>query len=381
MPLSLSDYVAKLRERLKASQYRDWTPPTLPEQPPSPGRRRLRWDLQAPLEQPSSVTLDEMRDDLLDVVGEYADAENEQPLLVRVAAGGGKTYAGILMAQKLAADYRVLWAAGRHRMFDELWLANEVFDPRLWYHWRPMDHVEDEIPFCRYALAQRLWMSKGYRSFHLCRQLCMDHMSDCPYRNQAKNKKPVVFAMHQHLATGLGIRKAFDIAIVDELPLSAFLWKWRIPADYVVTDREVGPIRDMVDKLRLVGSRYEDKSFCGGKPLLDQLGPILDDVFAEVEIDENAIPTPPEVWQASDVFDQPYFWLPQFLTVIEQEWQAWRHGWSLWPVRVTMSSKELRLLWRKEPWTKLPTKLIALDATSQPRMYERIFANGNGVVE
>ena len=165
---------------------------------------------------------------------------------------------------------------------------------------------------------------------------------------------------------------------VDELPVAAFLDKRRIPIDKLTVDVTVGLLFDLVEKMKSIGKRYEGtRNYTNGKALLDEIGPILDDVFAQVEIDDSVLPVPPDIWLPEQVFEIGYFWLPHFLTIAEQEWQAWRHGWQHWPPRISLSGTSLRMLWRKNPWAKLPSKLIALDATSVPGMYERIFTNGH----
>jgi hypothetical protein len=323
------------------------------------------------------MSIDEMRQDLVRVVRQYARSNDDEPLLLRVAAGGGKTYSGILIAQALAKDgYRVMWAASRHEMFNELWIANDIFDGELWYHWRPMTYTTpNDVPLCRYAEAQTIWLKRGYRSFGLCQQLCQadSHIKKCLYRKQGGVKQPVIFAMHQHLASGMGINKDFDVALVDELPMGAFLDQQKVPVEHLVLDA-TGPLQDLGEKLQMVASYCNSRSdYVSGKKLFEIIGPTLTDAFAQVEVNDNAIPKPPTIRRPSEVFDVPHFWIMRFLLIAEQEWQCWRNDWDVWVERLRINAEELTMLWRQSPWGKLPNKLVALDATSRPEMYERLF--------
>lgn len=345
--------------------------------PEKPGRRRLSWTMEAITEQSTkSMTLEEMRVDLVQVVREYVHGDDAEPLLLHVPAGGGKTYSGIAIAQSLAAEnVRIIWAAARHVLFSELWMANDLFDSQMWYHWRPMKYMDNDKPYCRHADAQDVWMRRGYRSFDLCHQLCQadGHISECLYRAQAKVKHPIVFAMHQHLASGLGIQRGFDVALVDELPLDAFLDENKIPTDRLALDT-VGPLQELSERLERIAASLAPKEYIAGKQLLDEIGHVLTDVFAQIEVNDNAIPRPPNIRQVGEVFDVPHFWIMRFLLIAEQEWQCWRNDWETWIQRISLSRKSLRLLWRKSPWAKLPQKLVALDATSRPAMYEKLFS-------
>ena len=374
---TLAAYIEAIREKLKRSRQQEWNPPVLLPPPEEPGRRRLSWRPSEPREKEQPLTLEQMRDELVERVYEYIESDEIDPLLVRVAAGGGKTYSGIVVAQTLARDgMNVMWAASRHAMFNELPLANAAFDGDLWYHWRPMNYTDDDgTAYCRHAIAQQVWMDRGYRSYDLCTQLCQPdgHMSsECLYRQQARATQPIVFAMHEHLSSGIGIKRPFDVALVDELPMQAFLDSRAVPIgalDMMTT----GPLEDLCAELIQIASGRGKDEYLSGRELFDRIGPILTNVFAQIEINDDAIPMPPTIRKPEQVFDVPHFWIMRFLLIAEAEWQCWRNGWDAWAERLRIDGVALVMLWRKAPWGKLPDKLVALDATSRPPMYEKLF--------
>jgi hypothetical protein len=228
---------------------------------------------------------------------------------------------------------------------------------------------------CRYCNNQVVWMAKGYRAFELCKQVCTidGWMAACPYRAQALVKKPVIFAMHEHLTTGLGLRNGFDVAIIDELPAQAFLDARLVARGSLEIPTAIGPVAELIDALVGLSERAEEEeTVFAGKELFEVIGPILIDVFAQVEIDENAIPQTPVIFSADEVDNVPYFWLPQFLLVAEPEWQCWSNNWPLWVERLEVWPAGLSMYARRQRWEDLPIKVIALDATADEDYYRKL---------
>jgi hypothetical protein len=381
-------FVARLkaeRERLAAL---DWTPPAIGDPPEPPGPRRLVWGTGGASERRVTITVDELRASLPEIMAGYLfdDVRDDRAaLLVKVAAGGGKSHAGVHVAQAYVRGFtrgRVMWAAQRHDSWDQL-AAMCHFEPRLWYHWRSIVG-EDEAgePMCRYREAMRTWLSKGYPSRGMCDQLCEynRHKSECPYLLQRKRPEPIIFAMHQHLALGVNI-SGFRAAFVDELPLSAFVEKRLIPFEQIDPGAS-GPLAELTDEL--VALCYAQRcsktpARVSGRALLDRVGPLLGDVYAQVEVLPDALPQVPHLYTAEQAAAAPYWYVMDMLSLLAPEHEAWAAGWDRWAERIWLDDKGLWLLKRAEPWGSLPTKRIVLDATAQADLYERVF--GTPMVE
>lgn len=385
-PNPLVAYVEQLKARIRRAETEiDWTPPEPPESPPSPSANWLQWDRPGPQARRAAIAIEELREEMPRVMRRYVLEEpaSGRPLLVKVAAGGGKTTAGIEVAQWAAVELglRVLWAAPRHSLFDDLFRIRG-FDPRLWYHWLPIHESQgyhDPIPTtCRYAPQQQVWMQRGYEAMDLCLQLCMlnGHLKECRYRGQARVRDPVIFAQHQHLASGLAIDD-FDLAIVDELPLGAFVEKRVIPPSGLLLENASGAI----EMLTLILSDFAEECRQGraihGRELFDGIGDVLGEVYDEIDVYElmDVVPKAlqvPRVRSYRDVEDQPYRYLLDFLRLALNEYHAWRNGWPRWAERIKITARGLHLLDRAEPWEALPRRVIVLDATAEPALYRRM---------
>lgn len=355
----------------------DWTIPEPPPMPPEFHSNKIEWRRAQRQLDEQTITLDELRVQLPAKMMAYATSKDvDKVLLVKVAAGGGKTHSGVQVAQECArAGMRVLWAADRHKLFEDLQNLPH-FEARLWYHWLPIHRSkgdDDPIPTtCRYNEAMRDWTNKGYKSAQLCKQICSldKHIQVCPYRVQNKRKEPIIFAMHNHLASGLSIDD-FDLVIVDELPLKAFVEERKIPLGNIRVPGTSGPLDELM-KLMVALGEYEPHSL-SGKPLFDKIGDILRDVFAQVEVMPDSLPVTPVIASPDDVEEQPYWYIMDFLETASLEYDAWRAGWTDWVERIRLDKHGLHLSGRKKVWDKLPRRVIALDFTAKRGLYHQIF--------
>jgi len=378
---SLVDYIAKFVDEFvtmrQAHTAADWTIPEPPPPPPELHSSRIKWKFAPRPDDKKTITLDQLRVQLPEKMMDYATSNDmDDVLLIKVAAGGGKTYSGVQVAQDCARDgMRVLWAADRHNLFEDLQRLPH-FEKDLWYHWLPIHRNTgdfDPIPTtCRYNEAMRDWTQKGYRSSELCKQVCSldKHIQACPYRVQKKRKEPIIFAMHNHLASGLSIDD-FDLVIVDELPLNAFIEEREIPLKNIRIPGTIGPIDELTKMLvDLCGHEPHPLS---GKPLLDKIGDILRDVFAQVEVLPDTLPLTPIVTSPEDVGEQPYWYIMNFLKIASLEYEAWRSDWPDWIKRIRLDKNGVHLIGRKDVWEKLPRRMIVLDFTANRRLYQQIF--------
>jgi hypothetical protein len=236
--------------------------------------------------------------------------------------------------------------------------------------------TEEKEQMCRYAEQQRIWSTeKRYPSINLCESLCRDYMKKCPYRCQSKRKEKIIFTMHQHLSSGMAISN-FKLVIVDENPLNAFVGTRRISFDDLYLKGATGPLaallelfRQKVTEAMLAGAHKR----IAGKELLDAIGTVLIDTYAQIEVNRNAIPVPPYIWSPELVTTVPAWFVMQMLDALVLEQQAHEAGWAEWAERVWIEKDGLHILERGEPWAQLPPKMIVLDATANPAFYRQIF--------
>jgi hypothetical protein len=223
------------------------------------------------------------------------------------------------------------------------------------------------------------WMKKGYPGMEMCLQLCTGdgHIHDCPFRRQSKRKEPIVYGRHEHLAYGVSVRDGFTLGVVDELPLKAFIRERKIGHKQIDEVRgNGGPLDALFDRLynliKFPESFGEDTWW--GHRLLDEIGPILDDVFAAVEVGQLPLPEIPPLYEAKDVFDVPAFFWDDLLKKLSPEYECWKAGWVNWVPRVKVKpGVGLQILGRETVWENLPEALVVLDATGSPEIYEHIF--------
>ena len=369
-------YLESIRKVRADSRDLDWDMPPPPEMPDYRHQHRLDWRRPERGLTCYPLTLEEVRNTINKARINYQEDRDKRPpvLLVKVPPGVGKSHMATEMVQDMAMDgARVLYTAGRHRSFLDI-MTFPHFNPELWYEWLPIHQSsgpDDPLQTtCRYTEAMLQWLARGYPSMTLCHQLCTYDrwVTECPYRQQAFVKKSLIFAMHQHLVYGLSV-SGFHMAVVDEMPLQAFIRERRIPAPNIHVPAS-GPLNELLGHL---ASLTLGKKPLRGPELLAEIGPVLGDAFAQIEIDDNALPVIPHVYTPEDVAATPYFYIFDMLRLLSPEYDAWRNGWTDWVSRVAVSREGLMLYDRANTWKELPGKVMALDATGQVEIYRRIF--------
>lgn len=369
---ALDEFLERLRALKESLARADWTVPEPPEFDPL-GQWKLRPILVgAPPVAPPGQTLDELRHELPERIRAYLNSESDAVLLVKVPPGVGKTHASVGVAQDFAGSgYRGLWCGQRHNMFTEI-AALPHFEPRRWYHWQPISGQIDDEPACRYAEYQAAWTARGYSAMDLCRQVCRpdNWIKKCAYRRQEKAKARLIFAQHQHLTAGIAINK-FDFAVVDELPLGAFVDDRLIGVDHMAVGA-TGPLGDLIAELRVLCGTVTERRRLAGRALFEKVGELVGDAIAAVEI-KVGVPVPPRVHGPTEVERAPYWYVYDLVELLASEYAAWRAGWPAWNETVWLTRGGIHLLQRAEPWKHLPAKLVVLDATAQPDLYRMIF--------
>lgn len=365
-----------LREQLEVWDERSFEPYKLPEEPAKPVRQYVEWGQPGKWarERNEHLEIEEARAQLIETMREYVSSDPENTTkLIAGQPGLGKTHAIIEVAQELAAQgKRVAFFMDRHDMYNDL-SQFKHFDPSLWYHWLSTsaenpDNADETM--CRYCDQVGDWTSKGYPLMEMCKQVCGSYMAECPYRLQAQRPERIIAGVHEHAVTGMSITD-YHTVIVDELPMRAFLQVKHIPAKEIYLESG-GPVHDLLTMLQSL-SRNCGKYPIKGKALLDIIGPLLSDVYAQVDDVGQWIPTTPMLGQADDTYDADYWYLQDMLKLLIPEVRAWEAGWDDWLARVIITSAGLDILLRASPWAKLPKRLIVLDATGEASIYRTLF--------
>lgn len=386
VPNPLLEFIERYRATKAQLEARDWSPPEpidAPDDPPNMRLKPLRSSSLAPIG--PAIDLEQLREDLPSILFDYADdpAKAGRVLLVRVPPGGGKTHAALQIVQDMAdVGRRLLWAGPRHKMFEDLRLMDH-FRPNLWYHWQGIGgqipaHDGEDVDVCRYSAQQAAWLNRGYDSLQLCWRLCGrkkdNWIKACPYRCQAKRSEPLIYGQHQHLTSGLAISR-YDAVIVDENPVRAFVDTRFVPA----AGLNVGGglvVQALTEKLRELCATVPDGKRLHGKRLFDQIGELIADVDAAIDVSlaAGALPDIPHVREPWQVEKVPYWYLSEMLLLLAPEYRAWREEWTDWNSRVWLTREGLTLLSTTAPWEKLEaTPIIALDATGDRELYEIMF--------
>jgi DNA polymerase III delta prime subunit len=342
----------------------------------------------APLSDP--LPLAAVRDALVSRILEYIYDEKEtRALLLRVPPGVGKTTASVQAAQNWALETggksRILYVSSRKNFFAEL-MAMPGVAPQMWYNWLPMQAGDDEHEeTCRYSDEIHAWMDRGYRGIDFCRQMCHEDgwmEEGCPYRAQARRPEPIIFGRHAHLITGMAI-KDYEACFVDEMPMSAFIDRRRIPTNEIIVPGLKGDLRSLFSTLFDLAEWR--KEWVYGPELMRYIGPFLEEIYAQIDTLEERLPTVPTIYDPGQAYEVPYWYVFDLLKKLSPEYECWKNGWSDWLARVRVSKLGLLMLDRKkakEMWTgKNPCKMIFLDATGTPAVYRTLFDNRDVIVE
>jgi hypothetical protein len=276
-----------------------------------------------------------VRGEIYNRIMRYTDSDDESALLIRVPAGVGKSYHATRALQDWTSETgaRALYTVDRHNWWADL-AGFDIFEPELWYHWLPITDGSGEIDeTCRYAKPLITWLQRGYPGIEYCLQTCaMDRwIQHCPYREQRKRKERLIFAMHQHLVTGMAISD-YDMVVIDEFPLKAFLDHRYIPAgDIVPPGAGDGPVGDLFRWIEFIAASGDIHPRPPGrfgrvrdKELMDIIGPYLGDVFAEVELGRDILPTIPRLVSPDDAFSVPNFYWYDLLSKLSPEYEYWK---------------------------------------------------------
>jgi hypothetical protein len=366
--------VAYVERILAAQAY--WTAqrfdsaPEPPEQP-MPDHYRLKFQPGYPAYQPE-VDLAEARREISEKIAEYQmEKRPNRYLLITAQPGVGKTYLAVQAVQQLAQLHvRVLYAMPTHAHFDTISDFDNFDGGYDWYHWLALsaESPETKNTMCLYANEMVVWTRKGYPAMKLCDSLCAVYKPNCEFRRQALRSERIIAGVHNHVSLGMAISD-FDLAIVDELPISAFLRPRHVPADGLRLNG-AGPVVDLSEKLSTICASGERTL---GWPLLDQLAPLLTDVYAQFEDYASALPVTPWISRADQVGQAPYWYLPDLLELLVQEKAAYDAGAKQWLERVILTKHGLDLLQRAEPWDGLPAHVVFLDATGSAAVYKQLF--------
>lgn len=301
----------------------------------------------------------------------YFDDPEIGGLLVTAQAGTGKSTSAIRFAQEMAKQgFRVLYLMPRHSYWKDI-EESPFYEEGLWHHWKATHATDPETGerMCKLHQHSAKFMRKGYRLIDMCKGLCLDngHMSKCPYRAQANLKTPIIAGVHQHATYGLGIAK-FDLVIVDELPLSAFVGERLIKTRNIDSDGK-GPIGKLLGAIRDVAIYADGR--VDTHELLSQIAEPLRAVYEY--IDDEDLSNESHIRDTSQVDKMREWYLDTLITLLIPELVAFERGLTNWLSRVYVDKEGLHLMVKRSPWLSLPPKVIALDATGRTELYEQLF--------
>ena len=371
---ALVEFVERLRAERAYWKKQRFEPLPEPPEEPLPNRYKLSFRPGLAEYRPVislSAAREQIETKMLSYIREPKPARN---LLIQAQPGVGKTHIAADVAQRLASDQglRVLYAMQNHAHFETIQNMPHARND-LWYHWLALS-AESPVTgntMCQYADAMGAWTKKGYPAMKLCDSLCSMYKTNCEYRRQVLREERIIAGTHDHVALGMQISD-FDVAFVDELPLAAFLRQRHIPLAGVRLEG-AGPVVELSEALASAAAALTDKQTVKGKALLDQIGALLVDVYAQFEDYESALPLIPWISRPSDVERAAYWYMPDLLMLLVQERAAWEAQQSEWLERVVLTHNGLDLLKRADPWDSLPAHTIMLDATGSSALYRQIF--------
>lgn len=364
-----------------ANLFGEWEEPErespIPEEPAELKVSRFRRiaKCQPPVGNEDALSIEEARAVIQDVGVEYLKQPNPAHALVIVGSPGlGKTTAGIRTAEwAVEQGQRVGYLGPRHDFFGDV--TRIAKRPADWYEWLPRQAADNrgKSETCRYVEPINTWMARGYQSIDFCQRFCgWDYINgECAYYAQKKQTEPVIYGQHQHATLGHPIQ--FDAIIGDELPLSAFMHRWAIPAKYVMPPgmNPAEPITEVVSELADLASRGVQAD---GAALMKLLGGAtrVREAAESSTIPIGALAVKPSVRTVYDVDSLPFFHLPQLITLLSKESRVAEFT-DDYPTRLALSTGgHLVMLLRRKVSDKLPSHVIWLDATANQKLYETL---------
>ena len=347
-------------------------------------RRVRRIDSPPTYHQPDWQPLEQFRQTVARELRAYMDdPEPEHMLLIPAPPGSGKTWAGVDFAHWVYSTMqrRVLYAGPRKSFFADVISTSvrQVNDLRQWYDWKPRQEDDDpRLHTCNHTDKINQWLSMNYEGMDFCSKVCgWDYVnSGCAYHAQKERTEPLIYGHHLHVTLGHPMAKDFAVVIGDELPLSAFVHEWTIPADRV-------QLKDVAYDSHLAPVLHQLNLICAMKPQL-LFGPALLDALggaqsvADAADDEmlalfaTATIQAPDLNQTGELAHVPANFLPTVLPILRQEADAALAG-QEYPARLMVDSRGLTVLTRRAVNEQMPKHMIWFDATGSADLYEAMF--------
>lgn len=374
----LEEFLERLRADRRALE--DDTPSELAPPPPDNALWRELRPCTPPEYSSGQLTVDEARALIRRKIIEYlAMPAPAHMLLIRAAAGVGKTTLGVQAAETVAAaGKRVGYVAPRHDFWHDVLAIAE--HPEWWYEWEPRSEGDELRPrTCEYTEQISTWINRGYPSIDFCSRICgWDYVNArCVWHAQKTRREPIIFIQHQHVAGGHPLE--FHALIGDENPLQAFLRQWNVPAARVIPRGmdDTEPLKEIL--LRLAGLCAGE--ILHGPALIEQMGGAQDVADAcrmfAMPADAAAVTS---LHYSDEVEYVDYFYLPEFVPLLLREAEACLAG-REYPHRIIAGKGDLSLLLRRPVDARLPKHVIWLDATGNEHIYAELFGRPVDVVD
>jgi hypothetical protein len=290
-------------------------------------------------------------------------------LLVKAAAGMGKTTLGIRAAERQAEKgWRVLVPGPRHLFFEDILAITK--QPELWYHWWPrqgQDAPNGGPETCVHKDAIDRWMARGYKAIDFCSQVCGWETIEekCVYHLQKRRQEPIIFGQHQHVVTGHPME--FHLVIGDECPLTQFQHKWTIPPNWIAW-KDMDPESELTHMLYEMAGIAVSGELLFGRALLDKLGGPRRVLDACADFHPRGYP---EIHQASQVDAQDYAHLDPLTKLLAHEAEIALRG-EDYVYRVLLGKRGLTLFLRRTLDDRLPAHMIWMDATGREGIYQDV---------
>lgn len=329
--------------------------------------------------------LDEFRRTMATALREYMQTPNPaHMLLIPAPPGSGKTWAGVEFAHWVYKTtlHRLLYAGPRRDFFPDVLTTSvrQQQDSAQWYEWlaRRTDAEDKTRHTCEYGEGISEWMALGYEAMDFCAGVCgWAWVNDgCRYHAQKNTPEPLIYGHHQHVTLGHPLAKEFACVVGDELPLTAFVHEWTIPARRVQV-RGVAYDTDLAALLHSLSRLCDMKpALLHGAALIEALGgaerllSIVDDNL--LALFSVATILPPTIPTGGDISNVSANYLPTMLPILRREAEAARSG-EEYPSRLLVDARGLTILTRRNVSEQMPAHIIWFDATGTAPLYEAMF--------